>query len=729
MLAIIVLVRCITAAPIISYAGWLSHENDYYNTARTIVQQGRLPTPADFPGQPGVQLQAQQPPLFYALVVPIVALLDSDAPVPPPEPPPTVCFGWDATHPSSSSAPALSDSHHYTTSLPNPAAARAVLRGLNLVMFGLALVLMYGAARRLLPGNPYAAVCAAALLAFEPNTIIFTTLISNDSLLLLIASAYVYVAARLLTEARARMLPWAAIGVLTLLAVLTRLNGWSLLLVTIVLVLTTVASSEWVHISAHTRRWLLAGVGLFAASFAALMVINLFTVGSLFGRYNELEEVLLAGASVLFSDASFFTVVTAIMRDTGVNSYLSAVSFIGHSRVIAAFGWASLALVGLGLVFGTALTWRHNRRAAIVLMAVIFSAVLLVLTRHAAALGLSTDYSTTLIFAPLRYYVTALPALALLIGTAMAAIRPLALLGLIVIGCWIVIRLADPNFHTVQPQMPPLSAPDAAFTSADPAQDGTHSAFPRVLTQSWAIEDSSGLLDLRLVAAVDQPLPKDYVPRVELTTPDGTTRVCQFPPANGRYPTTLWQVGERIETHVTIPNCPFALPAGTRVSLRWVSTGDQSQAFPIGTLSETWLASSTCPSIIGMFDDALIVTRYTTPLSARLGDLYLPAVNWYLLNPTRAQFRTFILKHESGVEYACEGQPRLDTYPFANWVPGETIYFDECALRIPPDAPTGTYQVLLSLSGSQVGALPVTDADGQTVPGFRLLLTPITVLP
>ena len=61
----ILVLRCMLSIPIVLQPYWVEHEADFYNVARFIARQGRLPSPTDFPDQGGVLLQTTQPPLFY----------------------------------------------------------------------------------------------------------------------------------------------------------------------------------------------------------------------------------------------------------------------------------------------------------------------------------------------------------------------------------------------------------------------------------------------------------------------------------------------------------------------------------------------------------------------------------------------------------------------------------------------------------------------------------------
>ncbi len=138
--------RLMLALPIVGYAGWFAHEADFYSVARALATTGHSPRAEDFPDRPGVPLQADQPPLYNVVIVPLVALLDNDDPVPPPAPPIPICYGWDETRP----APIpLSDLSAYTPGWQTPASARILIRLVNLLLASLAVTAVYAAGRGL----------------------------------------------------------------------------------------------------------------------------------------------------------------------------------------------------------------------------------------------------------------------------------------------------------------------------------------------------------------------------------------------------------------------------------------------------------------------------------------------------------------------------------------------------------------------------------------------------
>ncbi|MBE2271212.1 MAG: glycosyltransferase family 39 protein [Anaerolinea sp.] len=717
--------RLLVALPIVRYEGWFAHEADFYNVARTIAREGRLPTAEDFPDHPGVLLQADQPPLYNLVSVPFVALLDNADVVPPPAPPIPICYGWDETRP----APLpTSDVAAYTPGLQNPANARVALRLANLIMTSLAVIAVYGTARHLLPASRFGALFAAALIGFEPNTLFSTTIIGNDGLLLLIAAAYTLLIIRVIVRDETPAWEWGGVVLCTLLAALTRLNGWVLLPVTLTVILIVFRSRRWSRFSPQTRRRIWIGIGVLAVGIGVLLPVNLITTGSLFGRYRELEEVLLAGLPYIVQGNNGMTVFAAILRDTGVNSYLGAFAFLDRQRLIALIGWVSLLFFVTGLAAGIVGLGRGRRAALIALVSLMAFTLALVFVRHVAALPVTTPDSTTFIFAPLRYYLPALPALALVIGVG--RVRLITLLGAGVIVLWIAAVILTPKYQTRTPDSPVITPDQLAALSLTPTREtGNGGDVPRVVGSAWETDAETNLLALQVVTALDQPTTDDYQARVEFVTPDGRSTFCQFPPARGDSPSSRWNTGDLIHLQAMLPNCEAALPAGTRLDLRWAdANGELSAPILLGVLSRELPVSANCPAIVGTIGGSLIVQRFSAPLVQPAGALYLPSVYWYALDRTPARTRTYRLTHEAnGVEYLCQGEPRQNTYPFAAWTPGTTIYFDECGLILPPDAPPGAYQVALAVFDADGNPLPAADANGAPLPDSWLPVATITL--
>ncbi|MFN8530139.1 MAG: hypothetical protein U0670_16185 [Anaerolineae bacterium] len=716
-------IRVVLALPLIDVPRWIGHEPDFYNTALTLVNQGRLPTAADFPGQDGVMLQATQPPLYYGLLVPVVALFNSSSPVPAPEQPIAACFGWNKPNPGALvTLSQLSDAPYYESGWRTPYTARIVLRTLNTIMACAVMVLVYASGRVITPKRPAAALIAALLIGFEPNTLAITVWIGNEPLLLLIAALYGYAAVRLLARRDASPMVWITLGVCTILALLTRLNGWVLLPVTGLIIGLSLTSGIWGALSRRARRVLLIAGGGLGLLVIAVLLVNLATTGSAFGRYRELEEVLGAGLSRLLAGGSVPTWIGAVLHETAVNSYLSAAAFLPYARAITAFGWLSLAVLMLGFGVGIAALWRGQRRTVLMLMALVGAAIMLVFARNLAALDLTTLNSTTLIYAPLRYYLPALPAAALIMGVGLSRFRVLIGLAAVLIVSWGLLTALDRREWAVDPLQPAVA--DSVDASATDPQ------FPQLYASSLALVSDGRLLTVRLTAGADQPLTRNYAAQLDFTDPSGRVSSCRFPVANGRYPTMWWPPDVPMTFSAAVPHCTGTLPAGTQVDLRWIAEGSESPPLPLGQLDAALSPAASCPAFLGSFDGEVLAQSYRAPLTLNAGSLYLPSINWVVQRPVSAVERSYQMTHlETGTIYTCSGEPRLNTYPFAKWTPGETVYFDECALNLPPDAPLGRYEVAVRLRDASGQSLPAFDSQGADVSSGWLTVASVNVIP
>ncbi len=724
ILAAILIVRCILSLPIVTEPYWEQHEADFYNVARFLIREGRVPTPADFPDQPGVILQSTQPPVYYAIAIPVLALFDGDQPVPPPTPPATVCFGFAQVNDTPGVA---SDTYWYAGALQSPLTARLILRLLSLALTTAALVVVYATARLLAPKTSVPALLAVALLSFEPNTFSFTSIVNNDPPLLLLSALNLYAGVRILTMRKFVLRDWILLAVTTILAILTRLNGWALLPLTGIVFLLALRRHLWAQLSPTARRRLLVGVVVLVILVAGIAVVNLATTGSLLGRYRGLEEIFLAkfpNASV----ESIINVGAAVVRDTALSSYLAPYEFVESHRLVTVFGWFTLVVLALALVGIVVRRWREHWGAILALVASVALTTLLVFARNSIAVTVTTAESSTLIYAPIRYYVPALPAAVILIALGLAQIRFAAWLGGLLAACWLGAVMLQPQPAPPYPVL--LSDADSAMIASLDHAENLGAEYPQVSGYSYSIDEGSSLLDLHLVTSAAQPLSANYAARLVFTAPDGRQVSCQFHLANGLYPTHLWKAGEQVQTEVRIPNCMSDLPADTSVDLRWDADDGESAPLRIGQLDHPLARAPACPPLLGVIDDNLLVMQYTAPLTVQTGTLYLPAVNWYAEAKPRAHTRVYTLTQIDGAaEYTCASQPRLDSYPFSTWRPGETIYFDECRFNVPEDAPPGKYRVTIGAKDIDGNWLPAADASGQPLDDPRIAVAEVEFTP
>lgn len=711
LLALIVVLKSIFSIPYITHPAWEYHEADYYNVVRFILSEQRFPTREDYPNGTADVRQATQPPLYFLLALPVLAAVDSNQPVPAPAQPPQMCLAWDAFNlPPHSSSDLLA----YPSGVPSPATARAILRSLNVALSCAAVILTAFTVLKIMPQRRGAALIAAMLLAFEPTLFHYTKEINNDSLLLFLAALNLYFSASLIVSSKLLLRDILGIAVTLVLAILTRLNGWAIVGVSVLLLFIYLRQKGAAVITPKRSRRIALLVGAVSLSIIGVIVLNLILYGSIFGRYAQVEAILTTNLFQNFTLDGAFNVFAASLRDLST-SYSQPTSLLGSSARLPS-GYVLLTVVMIAIaVLGAVRLWRRNRPAVWLPLLFVVSATLLVFVRNLNAIEFTTDYSTTYIFTPLRYFITGLPAATIFIAIGLSEIRfapwiaaglsalyvVLLLLGILNLPKYVAPPEVD--LQRVERELPSLE------TSANADSD-----LPQIIAYHLTMHPDQQAIELNLYTEAVQPLNRNYAIRVEIVGPNGNTMRCQFLPAGGAYPSAYWKQDDIVQTNVMIPNCGEDLIPGNPIFLRWASTEGLSDAIHLGWVNEPLGTAEDCPSFLGDIDDSLKVIRYTGPLQAPVGTLYLPAVNWLTVNvPLRAFTRVYALREENGTEeFICEGLPRLGTKPFSIWLMGETTYFDECPLEIPEDAPTGRYQVFLGVKDINGDWLPARGADG-----------------
>jgi hypothetical protein len=383
---------------------------------------------------------------------------------------------------------------------------------------------------------------------------------------------------------------------------------------------------------------------------------------------------------------------------------------------------------------------RRHARAYGLLLLVCALTFWLVLARNIADLGGAqvTSYHVGLIFAPLRYYALGLAAFALLLSAGLDALTlrlPLKLATAAVAGTWLVLAAAAVIVFAVQrppaPQTPPA---DLAFSVPDrQAQiDAFGSALPYVTGIYSAAGRAPGMTEVTLLAAVDAASAQPYIGELRLTDAQGqVVTSCQFAPGYSVYPTSRWQPGEVVASHVSLPNCAADADTPLTLALRWIGFAPPTEPSPwvdLGSITPTPGVAAGCPQTLGLLADGYRVTKFNSPPIARRAEPYLPSLNWIVEVPSSDVLRrTLIFTHEqSGVEYTCSGSPSDAMKPLASWQRGEYIYFDYCEMQFPPDAPLGEYRVAVQIENRDGRTMPGVDAAG--APAERISVGAFTLV-
>lgn len=699
---------------------WQGHEADYYNVVRFLDQNGRLPNATDFPNGDAEIRQATHPPLYFLAAYPFVAAFPHDEPVPPGAQPTLICVGANDTNAAYTPYP---PTRAYLPPYSGAAAAGYALRLFNVVLGMAGVVFTYLAGRALFPSRAAVALVGAALLAFEGNMVRLNSGISNDTLLITLSALNLWCCALLVRRFQWRVLALLVVSVA--LALLTRLGGWALLAFDLPFVLFIALYQARTAARSHARP-LLIGVGIFVVLALAVLVFNQVSYGSIFGRYSSLTD------SIVYRLSSFRLplITMGSVASLTYESYLEPLRALQPRAILELLYGLLIAAAGVGMVWGVVRAKRAQRGAFALLFSMFLAAAALVLFRNALAAtdANTTSYNTAFIFAPLRYYAPGLPALALLLGAGLCALVPArwqvlgSVPGIAVVGAWLLVSTVGGVLALRElPPSPVISPADYAALSGLTMVDATQPTnAPTVLAYAINQRAQDGLIDVTLYLTAQEMLPLNNVAAVSIT---GAPVPCEFVPARGAYPTTLWQPGEIIAAAAVIPVCNVTEEA-QEISLRWLGAAqdgalvsEQPASLVLATLDANFRTAVSCSENLGVLAGGYQVVRFNSPATIRGDETYLPSVNWLVLAPSpEAVSRRFTFSHaESGSTYTCDGSTAPVFYDMTRYVRGEEVYFDSCAMDFPAEAPAGSYNVSVSVLNANHTVLSAVSGSGQTL--------------
>lgn len=741
---------------------WQGHEVDFFHVTRYLVEHGRLPTVDDYPPGTADTAQVTQPPLYFLVAAPVLAAFDSGEPLFSDLNPVPLCIAGEAT--TSLIRGTLPTPEAAAFPPQGAAAAGYGLRLLNLALGAAAVVFTFAAGRALFPGRPSLVLIGAALLALEPSTLRMVTFISNDTLLLTIAAANLYCAARLV---RSQPVQWrwaAAMLLLAALAVLTRLTGWAVLglnaLVLLAVAGRVVARGVQHRAGRRQARMALVLVLVLVAGVVALALFNLSTSGSVFGRYSFLDERVGGALSRFdFSPLLLATVLErtrlAFLEPLDMLSPRNAVSIAYVLAPVLALGGALAALV-VGMVAAARRRPAPLLAGLLLLWAAFLTAAGLVYFRNvidAAAYGGITEYNTAGVFTPIRYYAPGLPAFALLVSAgALALVGGFARLigrlaprgeawigrwdwlpgaalvavwgGVLLLGIVAIARSVDPV--PAYPEAEARALPGVTWLEEAPAEAG----FPRILGYAAAPGAQAGMTDLTLYAALSEPGP-NALGRIVVRVDGAPVSACDFVPGRGTLPLPVWKPETVYALNIRLPYCGGTTSDRLDLAVEWQAAdaagaliGAPSAARALGSIPTPDEPADSCPLPLGRIAGYMIV-KYTGPAALRAGELFQPSLNWIVedVSPPAAA-RVYTFTHAaSGRAFTCT---QTDG-PLSDWVRATYRYFDRCVFTFPADAPRGPYTVSVALLDAAGAPLPASGPNGEPLADGQVPVGQVTL--
>lgn len=729
---------------------WRDHEPDFFDVTRFVVEQGRLPTFEDYPNGDADIRQATQPPLFFLLGAPLVALFDDGEAVPPGQNSPLICFGGNSLNQPYYNYP-ITDNYQFPPS--GSALAGYALRLMNLG-FGLVSVLFtYLAGRILFPDRKIIALMAAAFMAFEPNLLILFTYIGNDPLLIAITAVNLWLCAKLVTASQLRWRVILFILITAGLALITRLAGWAVFAFDGIVIGAVIFRVIWQarkNTQAGQLRIAFIALALLLIAGGAVGFFNYSQFGSIFGRYEELDHLI---GRVLGSFNISPVTILATLDHTRFE-FLATLSLLNPRNIIF-IGYQVLLLLGfLSILVGAiiALYRKQGVRYSLPLLSLLV-AVGLVIFRNAILSNAenTTLYNTTPIFAPIRYYSPGLPALMILLSAGFYFLldalpvkgilrrtvetNPLAWITALV---WLVVAV---GFVVMLVQKKPVQT---FYPAAEQAQLQSQYQLQPVsytgdITQPAVIAsrveaETDGIIPVHvMMATAENAGINNGIIQLEMMSSTGELlQMCQVWPHQNVLPTSQWQADSITIDQIEFPNCTPDLTAPVSLQMRWLGATPDGQkidldgdALVLGEIQAPTMTYSQCPQTAGIIS-TYRVSHYTAPAQAVRGELFIPSVNWFVdaLDP-QAVHRMFVFQHrETGTEYICMGG---DRHP-ALWFAGETVFFDRCPYTFPPESPLGGYDVSMMLTDAEENPLPAYSSNHTPFEGNRVPIGEVEVV-
>jgi len=239
-------------------------------------------------------------------------------------------------------------------------------------------------------------------------------------------------------------------------------------------------------------------------------------------------------------------------------------------------------------------------------------------------------------------------------------------------------------------------------------------------------------LPLTLFWRAQSDLYTDYFVLLQLQAEDGTGwTLHRARPADGSYPTTLWEQGEVLREQLDA-RIPADVPSG-RYALT-VGLADTGSGEDLGLTSLAELTVEGRPRTfevppiqhllevnLGHQVELLGYDLDTTQLKA--GDTLSLTLYWKALSEMETSYTVFIhlLDSEDKIWGQRDSLPGNGALPTTGWLPGEFI-MDEYEIPVQPDAPPGQYVIEIGMYQAETGQrLPILE-QGREVVDDRILL-------
>lgn len=586
----------------------------------------------------------------------------------------------------------------------------------------------YKIAQHFFPTNLPLILTATAVAAFTPQFLRVSTTVSNDSLSAALASLTVLAALKFTTQPRpagAPFVPPLILGVLSGLALLTKLSSLTALLLAAVIVVWQMAL-----VRKQPLRMVLLWLGMMGATAALLSGWWFLRNVALYGEWLATETHLdLAGRGDL-SPAAIWSLRAEIER-----AYWATFGW-GQIRLpewlYLVLGWLTrLGLIGLGLGLAAKLVMKKRAQRALflnlehlnipVIAFLAFWVILNLILYVRWVMEVGSVSHTRLIF-------PAITAISLLLAGGWHTLIPrrvggwfsgLLTLSLVALNLYSLGWLIDPAFT---PNRSPLAAGEAielTFLDSMQLKSGSVTVHPHTdLARRKEAAVQGDTVAINLTWQVQQQMDHNYSVGAVLLAPDGQVLARRETyPGLGLHPTRYLQPGQTfsdVYPLTLIEPVTEPLVARAIVSL-FDFQSDARAGFPaidalgqavtpvvglVKVIPAQWPEYRPSQTVYVNFANAIALIGYD--LTPQL-TLY-----WQSLAPVDEDYHLFIhLLDRDGNQVAqADAPPTHKVYPTGWWAPGETI----AGVHPLPDAPTAARLRLGFYSLASGSRLPIIES-------------------
>ncbi|MCB0213640.1 MAG: glycosyltransferase family 39 protein, partial [Anaerolineae bacterium] len=598
------------------------------------------------------------------------------------------------------------------------------------VVLGLGTILtIYALARRLWPNHPHLALVAMAFVAFNPMFLFISASINNDNLITLLASLILLNLTTFASASKTRLSDFVMLGILTGLAMLTKVSGLGLLgLVGLTLLIMGFRQRPWWY-TAILGNGIIGGLALAIAGWWYWRNFQLY--GDWTGT--EMMVSMMGARPVPPTAGQLLSEVPGLMRSFwGLFGYFSvplpAFLYLIFNAVLL-LGLAGLAVALLRPDRRAALFSPQFRRTWPILLA-----WLVVLVIGFVQWTMRTPATQGRLLFP------ALASLAIFWTVGWALLIPrrwqfVPIIALFVVAVWVPWGVIGPAYAkpTLLTELPASTQP----------LDETWGESIHLLAYETDIETirPGENLPLTLFWRGDSAIDTDYTVFVHLLDENDLViaqrNVFHGP---GVYPTSQWPPGVTlVDTYILrLPRTTLApKQARFEVGLYDHTTGVRllnsqgSDNIRFGQVSiEPQSGDLPNPQEL-VFEDGIVLSGYTLDTQqAKPGDTLTLTLYWQARRIPSANYKIFVHLTGDGDQRAAQhdSEPQNGAASTSTWQPGQII-IDSHPLAIAPDALPGVYHIVVGLYHGDTGQrLRLVENDGASVQADSVTLGGVRVI-